>query len=101
MSAPDFAAWFAAQGFRNFAAREFTDYFAASRKGVRNHTPPRSLWPNIVPPDITIREMELDDLAPVYHLGERLFTCDLYPFLYHRVLLVHQGYQPEHSEGDL
>lgn len=33
-------------------------------------------------PDITIREMELDDLAPVYHLGERLFTCDLYPFLY-------------------
>jgi len=33
-------------------------------------------------PEITIREMELDDLAPVYHLGERLFTCDLYPFLY-------------------
>lgn len=33
-------------------------------------------------PDILIREMELDDLAPVYHLGERLFTCDLYPFLY-------------------
>jgi len=33
-------------------------------------------------PEISIREMELDDLAPVYHLGERLFTCDLYPFLY-------------------
>jgi ribosomal protein S18 acetylase RimI-like enzyme len=33
-------------------------------------------------PEVTIREMELDDLAPVYHLGERLFTCDLYPFLY-------------------
>jgi len=33
-------------------------------------------------PEITVREMELDDLAPVYHLGERLFTCDLYPFLY-------------------
>ncbi len=32
--------------------------------------------------EIVIREMELDDLAPVYHLGERLFTCDLYPFLY-------------------
>lgn len=32
--------------------------------------------------EVTIREMELDDLAPVYHLGERLFTCDLYPFLY-------------------
>lgn len=36
----------------------------------------------ITRPEITIREMELDDLAPVYHLGERLFTCDLYPFLY-------------------
>lgn len=33
-------------------------------------------------PEIIIREIELDDLAPVYHLGERLFTCDLYPFLY-------------------
>ncbi len=33
-------------------------------------------------PETTIREMELDDLAPVYHMGERLFTCDLYPFLY-------------------
>jgi len=33
-------------------------------------------------PEVSIREMELDDLAPVYHLGERLFTCDLYPFLY-------------------
>jgi ribosomal protein S18 acetylase RimI-like enzyme len=32
--------------------------------------------------EVTVREMELDDLAPVYHLGERLFTCDLYPFLY-------------------
>ncbi len=49
MSAPDFAAWFAAQRFRNFAAHEFTGYFAAVRKGVLNHTPPRSLWPNIVP----------------------------------------------------
>jgi len=49
VSAPDFAAWFAAQRFRNFEAREFTGYFAAVRKGVRNHTPPRSLWPNIVP----------------------------------------------------
>ncbi|MGE4441168.1 MAG: N-acetyltransferase family protein [Desulfomicrobium sp.] len=33
-------------------------------------------------PEIIIREIELDDLAPIYHLGERLFTCDLYPFLY-------------------
>lgn len=31
---------------------------------------------------IEIREMEIDDLAPVFHLGEELFTSDLYPFLY-------------------
>jgi len=32
--------------------------------------------------DIEIRDMGIDDLAPVYHLGERLFTSDLYPSLY-------------------
>lgn len=26
--------------------------------------------------------MEIDDIAPVYHLGESLFTSDLYPYLY-------------------
>ena len=26
--------------------------------------------------------MEIDDLAPVFHLGESLFTSDLYPYLY-------------------
>ena len=31
---------------------------------------------------ITIREMELDDLAPVFHLGERLFTRSSFPVLY-------------------
>ena len=31
---------------------------------------------------LIIREMEIDDLAPVYHLGEKLFTSDLYPYLY-------------------
>lgn len=31
---------------------------------------------------ILVREMGIDDLAPVYHLGERLFTSDLYPSLY-------------------
>ena len=31
---------------------------------------------------ITIREMDLDDLAPVYHLGERLFTAREVPNLY-------------------
>jgi ribosomal protein S18 acetylase RimI-like enzyme len=32
--------------------------------------------------DIEIRDMGIDDLAAVYHLGERLFTSDLYPSLY-------------------
>jgi ribosomal protein S18 acetylase RimI-like enzyme len=31
---------------------------------------------------ITIREMEIDDLSPVYHLGERLFTRSRFPVLY-------------------
>jgi ribosomal protein S18 acetylase RimI-like enzyme len=31
---------------------------------------------------ISVREMEIDDLAPVYHLGETLFTSDLYPYIY-------------------
>ena len=33
-------------------------------------------------PKITIREMDLDDLAPVYHLGEKLFTANEVPNLY-------------------
>jgi ribosomal protein S18 acetylase RimI-like enzyme len=31
---------------------------------------------------ITIRQMELDDLAPVYHLGEKLFTAREVPTLH-------------------
>lgn len=31
---------------------------------------------------VKIRELEIDDLAGVYHLGEELFTSDLYPSLY-------------------
>lgn len=34
------------------------------------------------PVAINIREMGIDDIAPVYHLGELLFKSDLYPFLY-------------------
>ena len=29
-----------------------------------------------------IRDMEIDDLANVYHLGEELFTSELYPYIY-------------------
>jgi len=31
---------------------------------------------------ITIREMEIDDIASVYHLGEQLFTSEEFPILY-------------------
>ncbi|MDS3859555.1 GNAT family N-acetyltransferase [Thermosynechococcaceae cyanobacterium BACA0444] len=31
---------------------------------------------------VTVRDMSVDDIAPVFHLGERLFTSDLYPSLY-------------------
>ena len=31
---------------------------------------------------ILVRDMEIDDLAPVFHLGETLFTSDLYPYIY-------------------
>jgi len=34
------------------------------------------------PRTLTTREMGIDDLAPVFHLGERLFTSDRYPSLY-------------------
>ncbi len=33
-------------------------------------------------PQITIREMDIDDFAAVYHLGERLFTASEVPNLY-------------------
>jgi ribosomal protein S18 acetylase RimI-like enzyme len=32
--------------------------------------------------DIKIREMEIDDLAPVFHLGETLFDSDTLPTMY-------------------
>ena len=33
-------------------------------------------------PPVTIRQMEIDDLAEVFHLGEELFTADRVPNLY-------------------
>ena len=44
-----FTNWFEVQGFRHFGTREFTRYFEAERRGVRNSTPPRKLWKNVVP----------------------------------------------------
>ena len=31
---------------------------------------------------VYVRDLGIDDIAPVYHLGEDLFTSDLYPYLY-------------------
>jgi ribosomal protein S18 acetylase RimI-like enzyme len=31
---------------------------------------------------VYVRDLGIDDIAPVYHLGEELFTSDLYPYLY-------------------
>ncbi|OAB61968.1 acetyltransferase [Leptolyngbya valderiana BDU 20041] len=33
-------------------------------------------------PEITVREMGIDDIAPIFHLGEQLFSSELYPSLY-------------------
>jgi len=33
-------------------------------------------------PEIIIRQMEIDDISAVYHLGEKLFTSDEFPILY-------------------
>jgi hypothetical protein len=30
---------------------------------------------------VYVRELGIDDIAPVYHLGEKLFTSELYPYL--------------------
>ena len=32
--------------------------------------------------DLEIREMDIDDLATVFHLGEQLFTAEKWPNLY-------------------
>lgn len=32
--------------------------------------------------DVEIRQMEIDDVAAVYHLGEELFTSEQFPILY-------------------
>jgi ribosomal protein S18 acetylase RimI-like enzyme len=33
-------------------------------------------------PEVEIRQMEIDDVSAVYHLGEELFTSDEFPILY-------------------
>lgn len=31
---------------------------------------------------VTIRQMDIDDIGPVYHLGDELFTSEEFPILY-------------------
>ena len=50
MTKDGFTKWFDAQNFRHFGAHEFTGYFEGVRRGVKNSTPPKRLWKNIVPP---------------------------------------------------
>ena len=33
-------------------------------------------------PEVIIRQMEIDDISSVYHLGEELFTSEELPILY-------------------
>lgn len=33
-------------------------------------------------PEVSIRQLEIDDIASVYHLGEELFTSEEFPILY-------------------
>lgn len=42
---------------------------------MKNHKRPRT-------PNVVIREMEIDDVATVFHLGEELFTSEEVPNLY-------------------
>ncbi len=41
-----------------------------------------SSLPNDVSPSVRLREMDIDDLSLVFHLGEKLFQPDDYPSLY-------------------
>lgn len=50
MATETFSDWFSTQKFRHFGAAEFTSYFARERRGVRNSSPPKRIWKNIVPP---------------------------------------------------
>jgi ribosomal protein S18 acetylase RimI-like enzyme len=38
--------------------------------------------PEVSQPSLEVRDMEIDDLADVFHLGEKLFTSELYPYIY-------------------
>jgi ribosomal protein S18 acetylase RimI-like enzyme len=43
---------------------------------------PKSEKPKRKRAEVEIRQMEIDDVSAVYHMGEELFTSDEFPFLY-------------------
>ena len=49
LSNETFSLWFSRLELRNFKAQELTWMFSRVNAGVRNSTPPRELWPNIIP----------------------------------------------------
>lgn len=44
--------------------------------------PPESADKKERKPEVIIRQMEIDDIGSVYHLGEKLFTSEEFPILY-------------------
>lgn len=60
-----------AAGIQHFSADEFTSYFAVNRRGVKNSTPPRELWGNII---ATLRVVE----ALRVHFGRPIVLLSSY-----------------------
>ncbi len=50
--------------------------------GPGKRTTPRGDAPRKREPEIEFSEMGVDDIAPVFHLGEQIFTSDTVPTLY-------------------
>lgn len=64
-----FTDWFNEQKFRNFSVKEFTNYFAVFRRGVKNSVPPKAKWKNIVPTLRIVDDLRDHFNAPVVILS--------------------------------
>lgn len=58
----EFNEWFGKQGFNNFKAYEFTDYF----ERALNKFPPKSKWPNIVDSVRVIDKLRDEIKSPIW-----------------------------------
>jgi ribosomal protein S18 acetylase RimI-like enzyme len=52
------------------------------KSGKEVHAPLEVTGGNRKRPEVNIRQMEIDDIGSVYHLGESLFTSEEFPILY-------------------